>query len=74
MIKYLLPLLLVACGGGHNPNYYQDGFASAYNTQCRIRSTLVDPKGVSTDSFQQGQRDGIAYALSTRCGKGRDSR
>ena len=61
-----LTLLLASCGPSSDSRYESgrsDGYAEGYNTECKIRATIVEGDWDDKDysrGYQDGRSDGIA--------------
>ena len=76
-IKYyffvlLVPVMLASCGDSADSRFdagYSDGYASGYNTECKIRSTMIegdwDDKNY-TRGYNSGRVDGAADCRAER--------
>ena len=76
-IKYyffvlLVPVMLTSCGDSADSRFdarYSDGYASGYNTECKIRSTMIegdwDDKNY-TSGYNAGRGDGAADCRAER--------
>ena len=59
-------VLLLGCGPSEDSRYdsgYSDGYAEGYNTECKIRSTLVEgdwDNEAYSSGYQAGRAEGVA--------------
>lgn len=59
-------ILLLGCGPSEDSRYdsgYSDGYAEGYNTECKIRSTLVEGNW-DDEAYSRGYRDGRADGVA----------
>ena len=69
---FLVPVMLTSCGDSADSRFdagYSDGYASGYNTECKIRSTMIegdwDDKNY-TSGYNAGRVDGAADCRAER--------